>query len=237
MRPGMSEVQSALEPTRNERELHLPSRNPAMNSLSTIAFSLGLLLVMTTAFPTPGPLGEDFKDDTTSGRLLLTSPDRTEALIKYILGKISAMRKEMCEKYDKCENSKEALAENNLNLPKMAEKDGCFQSGFNQETCLMRVTTGLLEYQIYLDYLQNEYEGDKGSIEAVQISIKALVQILRQKVKNPDEVTTPDPTTNASLLNNLQSQNDDWMKNTKIILILRSLENFLQFSLRAIRIK
>ncbi|XP_004330334.1 interleukin-6 [Sagmatias obliquidens] len=208
-----------------------------MNSLSTIAFSLGLLLVTATAFPTPGPLGEDFKDDTTSDRLLLTSPDKTEALIKYILGKISAMRKEMCEKYDKCENSKEALAENNLNLPKMAEKDGCFQSGFNQETCLMRITTGLLEYQIYLDYLQNEYEGDKGSIEAVQISSKALAQILRQKVKNPDEVTTPDPTTNASLMNNLQSQNDDWMKNTKIILILRSLENFLQFSLRAIRIK
>ncbi|TKC53906.1 interleukin-6 [Delphinapterus leucas] len=208
-----------------------------MNSLSTIAFSLGLLLVTATAFPTPGPLGEDFKDDTTSDRLLLTSPDKTEALIKYILGKISAMRKEMCEKYDKCENSKEALAENNLNLPKMAEKDGCFQSGFNQETCLMRITTGLLEYQIYLDYLQNEYEGDKGSIEAVQISIKALAQILRQKVKNPDEVTTPDPTTNASLMNNLQSQNDDWMKNTKIILILRSLENFLQFSLRAVRIK
>ncbi|XP_024594229.1 interleukin-6 [Neophocaena asiaeorientalis asiaeorientalis] len=208
-----------------------------MNSLSTIAFSLGLLLVTATAFPTPGPLGEDFKDDTTSDRLLLTSPDKTEALIKYILGKISAMRKEMCEKYDKCENSKEALAENNLNLPKMAEKDGCFQSGFNQETCLMRITTGLLEYQIYLDYLQNEYEGDKGSIEAVQISIKALAQILRQKVKNPDEVTTPDPTTNASLMNNLQSQNDDWMKNTKFILILRSLENFLQFSLRAVRIK
>ncbi|XP_073665738.1 interleukin-6 isoform X1 [Tursiops truncatus] len=212
-------------------------QGPPLTSHQRVAFSLGLLLVTATAFPTPGPLGEDFKDDTTSDRLLLTSPDKTEALIKYILGKISAMRKEMCEKYDKCENSKEALAENNLNLPKMAEKDGCFQSGFNQETCLMRITTGLLEYQIYLDYLQNEYEGDKGSIEAVQISSKALAQILRQKVKNPDEVTTPDPTTNASLMNNLQSQNDDWMKNTKIILILRSLENFLQFSLRAIRIK
>lgn len=35
-----------------------------------------------------------------------------------------------------CESSKEALAENNLNLPKMAEKDGCFQSGFNEvPTC------------------------------------------------------------------------------------------------------
>lgn len=145
------------------------------------------------------------------------------------------MRKEMCEKYEKCENSKEVLAENNLNLPKMAEKDGCFQSGFNQETCLMRITTGLVEFQIYLDYLQKEYESNKGNVEAVQISTKALIQTLRQKGKNPDKATTPNPTTNAGLLDKLQSQNE-WMKNTKIILILRSLEDFLQFSLRAIRI-
>uniref|UniRef100_A0A4X1T6V7 Interleukin-6 n=3 Tax=Sus scrofa TaxID=9823 RepID=A0A4X1T6V7_PIG len=240
MRLGMSKAQSALEPTRNERELHLPSRNPAMNSLSTsafspVAFSLGLLLVMATAFPTPGRLEEDAKGDATSDKMLFTSPDKTEELIKYILGKISAMRKEMCEKYEKCENSKEVLAENNLNLPKMAEKDGCFQSGFNQETCLMRITTGLVEFQIYLDYLQKEYESNKGNVEAVQISTKALIQTLRQKGKNPDKATTPNPTTNAGLLDKLQSQNE-WMKNTKIILILRSLEDFLQFSLRAIRI-
>ncbi|XP_006179266.2 interleukin-6 [Camelus ferus] len=239
MRLGMPEAQSALEPTRNERELHLPSRNSAMNSLSTsafspVAFSLGLLLVMATAFPTPVPLGEDFKDGTTSNRPF-TSPDKSEELIKYILGRISAMRKEMCEKYDKCENSKEALSENNLNLPKMTEKDGCFQSGFNQETCLMRITIGLLEFQIYLDYLQNYYEGDKGNTEAVQISTKALIQLLRQKVKQPEEVSTPNPITGSSLLNKLQTENQ-WMKNTKMILILRSLEDFLQFSLRAVRI-
>lgn len=152
----MSKAQSALEPTRNERELHLPSRNPAMNSLSTskwrkslalelpgsrawrgrgcvsaaaraggrpaarstappvvqsahwllslpsgtgafspVAFSLGLLLVMATAFPTPGRLEEDAKGDATSDKMLFTSPDKTEELIKYILGKISAMRKEV----------------------------------------------------------------------------------------------------------------------------------------------
>uniref|UniRef100_A0A8D0LHU3 Interleukin-6 n=2 Tax=Sus scrofa TaxID=9823 RepID=A0A8D0LHU3_PIG len=196
-----------------------------MNSLSTsafspVAFSLGLLLVMATAFPTPGRLEEDAKGDATSDKMLFTSPDKTEELIKYILGKISAMRKEMCEKYEKCENSKEVLAENNLNLPKMAEKDGCFQSGFNQETCLMRITTGLVEFQIYLDYLQKEYESNKGNVEAVQISTKALIQTLRQKGKNPDKATTPNPTTNAGLLDKLQSQNE-WMKNTKIILILR----------------
>ncbi|KAM9697685.1 interleukin-6 [Dama dama] len=237
MRPGMSETQSALEPTRNERELHLPSRNPAMNSLFTSAFSplavsLGLLLVMASAFPTPGPLGEDFKNDTTPSRLLLTTPDKTEALIKHIVDKISAMRKEICEKNDKCENSKETLAENNLNLPKMEEKDGCFQSGFNQETCLIRSTVGLLEYQTYLDYLQNEYEGDQENVKDLRSSIRTLLQIMRQK--SIDLVTTP--TTNPDLLEKMQSSNE-WVKNAKIILILRSLENFLQFSLRAIRMK
>ncbi|EPY85071.1 interleukin-6 precursor [Camelus ferus] len=172
-----------------------------MNSLSTsafspVAFSLGLLLVMATAFPTPVPLGEDFKDGTTSNRPF-TSPDKSEELIKYILGRISAMRKE--------------------------------------ETCLMRITIGLLEFQIYLDYLQNYYEGDKGNTEAVQISTKALIQLLRQKVKQPEEVSTPNPITGSSLLNKLQTENQ-WMKNTKMILILRSLEDFLQFSLRAVRI-
>nr|AAB62246.1 interleukin-6 [Equus caballus] len=207
-----------------------------MNSLSTstvtpVAFSLGLLLVMATAFPTPLPLGED---ETTSNGPLLTTADKTKQHIKYILGKISALKNEMCNNFSKCENSKEVLAENNLNLPKMAEKDGCFQSGFNQETCLMKITTGLSEFQIYLEYLQNEFKGEKENVKTMQISTKVLVQILMQKMKNP-EVTTPDPTAKSSLLAKLHSQNE-WLKNTTTHLILRSLEDFLQFSLRAVRI-
>lgn len=64
-------------------------------AFSPLAVSLGLLLVMASAFPTPGLLGEDFKNDTTPSRLLLTTPDKTEALIKHIVDKISAMRKEV----------------------------------------------------------------------------------------------------------------------------------------------
>ncbi|XDB49864.1 hypothetical protein AB1E18_003433 [Capra hircus] len=237
MRPGMSETQSALEPTRNERELHQPSRNPAMNSLFTSAFSplavsLGLLLVMTSAFPTPGPLGEDFKNDTTPSRLLLTTPEKTEALIKHIVDKISAIRKEICEKNDECENSKETLAENKLKLPKMEEKDGCFQSGFNQAICLIKTTAGLLEYQIYLDFLQNEFEGNQETVMELQSSIRTLIQILKEKIAGL--ITTP--ATNTDMLEKMQSSNE-WVKNAKVIIILRSLENFLQFSLRAIRMK
>ena len=68
---------------------------PPRSTLWSLPVSLGLLLVMTSAFPTPGPLGEDFKNDTTPGRLLLTTPEKTEALIKRMVDKISAMRKEV----------------------------------------------------------------------------------------------------------------------------------------------
>ncbi|XP_049749559.1 interleukin-6 [Elephas maximus indicus] len=236
----MSEAHSALQPTRNKRELHLPSRSPTMNSLSTsafspVAFSLGLLLVMASAFPNPKPLEGDSKDDATSNRPSLTSPDKTEELIRFILAEISVLRKKMCDKYDKCENSREALAGNNLKLPQMTEEDGCFHSGFNKETCLMKIITGLSEFQIYLDYLQNKFEGSKANVIVVQNSTKALVQILKQKIKNPEDVTTPDPTANASLLSKLQLQTE-WLKNTTINLILRSLDDFMQFSLRAVRI-
>ncbi|XP_022359077.1 interleukin-6 isoform X2 [Enhydra lutris kenyoni] len=211
-----------------------------MNSLSTsafspVAFSLGLLLVMATAFPTPGPLGGDSKDDATSNRPPLTSADKMEDFIKFILGKISALRNEMCDKYNKCEDSKEVLAENNLNLPKLAEKDRCFQSRFNQETCLTRITTGLQEFQLHLKYLESNYEGNKDNAHSVYISTKHLLQTLRPMAQNQIEVTTPDPTTDASLQALFKSQ-DKWLKHTTIHLILRRLEDFLQFSLRAIRI-
>lgn len=46
----------------------------------------------------------------------------------------------------------------------------------------MKITTGLSEFQIYLEYLQNEFKGEKENIKTMQISTKVLVQILMQKV-------------------------------------------------------
>ncbi|XP_054420491.1 interleukin-6 [Pteronotus mesoamericanus] len=220
-----------------EKRAPSPSRNPAMNSLCTnafspLAFSLGLLLVMATAFPTPAPLGEDAKDETTSKRSPLASPDQIEKLIKSIILEISEVKNKMCDSHESCKNSKEALTENNLNLPKLTRKDGCFQWGFNQETCLRRLTTGLVEFQVYLQYLRNTFEENAN---AMQMRIKALVNILKQKVSNPVEGTIPEPTTDAGLLEKMQSQSE-WRQTTTIHLILRSLEDFLQFTQRAVRI-
>lgn len=43
---------------------------------------------------------------------------------------------QMCEKFTVCGNSMEMLVQNNLNLPKMTEEDGCLFAGFDEaRTC------------------------------------------------------------------------------------------------------
>lgn len=39
---------------------------------------------------------------------------------------------QMCEKFTVCENSMEMLVQNNLNLPKVTEEDGCLLAGFDE---------------------------------------------------------------------------------------------------------
>ncbi|XP_055974163.1 interleukin-6 [Sorex fumeus] len=213
-----------------------------MNSLSPrafspVAFSLGLLLVLATGFPTPDPLREEAMDAVVPTLLPGTFRERTEDLIKYILGKISLLKKELCGKHYKCENTKAALAENNLNLPKMANGKECLLSNFSQEHCLIRISSGLLEFQIYLEYLQKVYDGDKKNAMDMNHNTKNLIQLLMQNVKNPHEVTTPDPSRSVNVLSWLQSQSQkNWLQSTTFHMVLQSLEDFLRFSLRAVRI-
>ncbi|XP_006169903.1 interleukin-6 [Tupaia chinensis] len=207
-----------------------------MTSLSTstfspVAFSLGLLLVMATALPTPVLLGEDSQDGAILNIPEPTSTDKTEDLAKYILEEINVLKQEACDSIYKC---RVALAKNNLNLPKMAEKDGCFHNGFNKDTCLMRIITGLLEFQVYIEFLKNNVN-EKSSARAVQIGTKALMLMLKQKETYPSIVPTPDPTSNASLMVKMQSQ-EEWLKKVTVRLILRSLEDFLQYTVRASRL-
>uniref|UniRef100_A0A8C9PQ78 Interleukin-6 n=1 Tax=Spermophilus dauricus TaxID=99837 RepID=A0A8C9PQ78_SPEDA len=117
-----------------------------------------------------------------------------------------------------------AVSENNLNLPKMTEKDGCFQTGYNRDNCLVRITSGLLEFQVYLRFIA----------EHVQFSSKALIEILKQEVKDPSKIVFPSPTANINLLAKLESQND-WQKVMTMQLILSNFEDFLQFTLRAVQ--
>ncbi|XP_006882991.1 PREDICTED: interleukin-6-like [Elephantulus edwardii] len=98
-------------------------------------FSLGLLLKMASAIPSWTPLGGDSKDNATSKRPQVSIPDKT----KDVIAQVFAL-KETCEKYDKCENSRE----------------------FSQEDCQTKMVPVLLDFQVYLDYMQNKFEGNRG---------------------------------------------------------------------------
>lgn len=50
---------------------------------------------------------------------------------------------------------------------------------------MIKTTAGLLEYQIYLDFLQNEFEGNQETVMELQSSIRTLIQILKEKVSVP----------------------------------------------------
>ncbi|ELV10169.1 Interleukin-6 [Tupaia chinensis] len=103
-----------------------------------------------------------------------------------------------------------------------------------EDTCLMRIITGLLEFQVYIEFLKNNVN-EKSSARAVQIGTKALMLMLKQKETYPSIVPTPDPTSNASLMVKMQSQ-EEWLKKVTVRLILRSLEDFLQYTVRASRL-
>uniref|UniRef100_A0A8D2JNZ9 Interleukin-6 n=1 Tax=Sciurus vulgaris TaxID=55149 RepID=A0A8D2JNZ9_SCIVU len=200
-----------------------------------VAF-LGLLLVVATAFPTSELPREDVEEGVTSNKPMRTTSDKTGEQISYLIKEVFELRKQLCKNDETCIKSQVAVSENNLNLPKMTEKDGCFQTGYNRDNCLVRITSGLLEFQIYLKYIQNKFQDSKDNDRAqhVQYSSKALIEILKEEVKNPDKIILPSPTANASLMEKLESQND-WQKIMTIQLILSSLEDFLQFTMRAVR--
>ncbi|GAB1289501.1 Interleukin-6 [Apodemus speciosus] len=198
-----------------------------------VAF-LGLMLVTTTAFPTSQVRRGDFTEDTTPNRPVYTT-SQVGGLITYVLREILEMRKELCNGNSDCMNNDDALSENNLKLPEIQRNDGCFQTGYNQEICLLKITSGLLEYHIYLEYVRNNLQDDqKDKARVIQSNTETLIHIFKQEVKDSYKIVLPSPTSNALLMKKLESQKE-WLRTKTIQLILKALEEFLKVTMRSTR--
>ncbi|XP_034375360.1 interleukin-6 [Arvicanthis niloticus] len=195
-----------------------------------VAF-LGLMLVTTTAFPTSQVRRGDFTEDTTPNR----PTSQIGGLITIVLREILEMRKELCNGNPDCMNNDDALSENNLNLPEIQRNDGCLQTGHNQEICLLKITSGLLEYQIYLEYMKNSLQDNKkDKARVIQSNTEILIRIFKQEVKDSNKIVLPSPTSNALLMEKLESQKE-WQRTKIIQLILKALEGFLKDTIRSTR--
>ncbi|XP_014437908.1 interleukin-6-like [Tupaia chinensis] len=172
---------------------------------------LGMLMAMATA-------------ETTT-----TSPEKTQGLINYLLVEINNLKQEFDEPTDVCK-SEVALSENKMNVPKITEQDKCLHTTFDKETCLRRISTGLLEFQVYVKYLHRNFN-DKASSKALPVGTRVLFDILHKKVSCPCEITGPAPEVTASIEEKLDALTG-WEKKTAMRLILCDLQEFLQYTLR-----
>ncbi|KAM5271799.1 interleukin-6-like [Ctenodactylus gundi] len=159
-----------------------------------------------------------------------------EKQISHILSIIRELKQEMCNGDVKCIDINVALLKNNLNLSKLTEKDGCFEAGYNWENCLLKLTSGLLNFEIYLNYMQNKFHTHEANNKAKEIFqvTKMLTQILKAEVKNKDEIVSPSPTAKAHLQEKLLRQNEGQTLLT-IQVVMHTLQDFLQCGLRASR--
>ncbi|NXE22594.1 IL6 protein, partial [Ardeotis kori] len=144
---------------------------------------------------------------------------------------------QMCEKFTVCQNSMEMLVQNNLNLPKLTEADGCLDHltllSF-QDKCLTKISSGLYKFQTYLEYIQETFTSEKQNVESLFYGSGHLAHTLRQMVINPDEVIIPDLATQESIRTKLRSSKT-WIEKITIHLILRDYTSFMEKTVRAIR--
>ncbi|XP_044539938.1 interleukin-6 [Gracilinanus agilis] len=138
----------------------------------------------------------------------------------------------MCKTQNLCDNSNEALAENNLHLPNITERDGCFPLAFNEETCLIKIIGGLLEFDTYLYYMETETKDTR--FQTLKLSTTQLAHDLKLLIKKTDAVPTPNPTTSKILLSELQSLKA-WSRDVGLRLILWHYTRFIQGTIRAVR--
>ncbi|NWX88564.1 IL6 protein, partial [Nothoprocta ornata] len=143
---------------------------------------------------------------------------------------------QMCEKFTVCENSMEMLVQNNLNLPRVTEEDGCLLAAASlpQDKCLRKLSSGLFAFHTYLEYVQEAFASERQRVESLCYSTKHLASTLRQMVIDPDEVVVLDSASKKSLLAKLKSDKT-WIEKITTHLILRDFTSFMEKTVRAVR--
>ncbi|XP_059674813.1 interleukin-6 [Gavia stellata] len=221
-------------PQRCQRDRAGRRRPPALRA-AALPPPLLLLLLLPRAAAGPLPAadssGEAELEEAAVRRAAL--PDCVR-LARLLHARAAQLQEEMCEKFTVCENSMEMLVQNNLNLPKVTEEDGCLLAGFHEDKCLRKISSGLYKFQTYLEYIQETFTSEKQNVQSLCYSTEHLARTIRQMVINPNEVIIPDPATQESLRGKLKSDKA-WIEKITTHLILRGFTSFMEKTVRALR--
>lgn len=204
-----------------------------MKFLSTSFFRpvavLGLLLVTATAFPTVR-IQNDCTAELTTVPSKPTASSPAFRMFVEVYKDVRELKNEMSE------HNVETAMLGELTLPKMNQDDGCHYLAYSWEACQSKIVTGLLEFEPYVQFIQNKTQNNSENekIEKIYTDFKRLSLFMKPKTNSTEETVLPSPTANATALEKLESQNEAQALLT-VKLVLQGLEAFLQDSLRAIR--
>ncbi|XP_013910174.1 PREDICTED: interleukin-6 [Thamnophis sirtalis] len=138
---------------------------------------------------------------------------------------------QLCKEQNACKGTMEIMAQNNLNLPKIIKEDGCYQPGFQKESCLRKLSSGLYTFRTFLEYIE---ETTQRSV-SVSIGAQNLAETLKSMMNNPETVSMPSPDAQKTLAAKLREQRA-W--NIIVIkhFILQDFTLFMETTSRVIRL-
>nr|XP_008110907.2 PREDICTED: interleukin-6 [Anolis carolinensis] len=192
-----------------------------------------VLLLGVDSFPVGDSSGEDELGDEPQTSSQEYSPQRAcTGLFWGLHSTASGWKKELCKEQNACKGSMEMLVQNNLHLPKITPEDGCSYTGFQKETCLRRLSSGLYAYQAYLEYIDDAFSKTVQMSGSLWPRTRQLADILKSMMNNPDIVTMLPPVTQDMVSIKLREQKA-WNITVIKFLILQDFISFLEKTARA----
>nr|XP_020637801.1 interleukin-6 [Pogona vitticeps] len=162
-------------------------------------------------------------------------PLHTSAYLAHWLWETAASWNELlCKEQDMCKGSMEIVNQNNLHLPKITPNNGCYEPGFEKETCLRNLSSGLYKFQTYLEYIEEASIDGAHGTTSIWPSTQRLANNLRSMMNNPDTVTMPLPENQKAISAELREQRH-WNATVTKHLILQGFISFMEKTTRAIR--
>ncbi|XP_066570700.1 interleukin-6 [Amia ocellicauda] len=170
-----------------------------------------------------------------SGSSALTPlSSKWESLAQLLVSDVSKLQKQQDDEVFQASIERlQTFGSNHLTMPRIKQEHGCFKTGFNKERCLHTVATGLQEYSIYMEYVDEVYPL-KSEVQHVKYRTRTLTDVVMKSMKNPLSVEELDSERKELLLGVLPTESK-WERNTAVHFILKEFHHFVQDTFRAIR--
>ncbi|KAI1902518.1 hypothetical protein AGOR_G00045580 [Albula goreensis] len=156
-----------------------------------------------------------------------------EPLTNMLICEVTRLRdQQFVEDFGESVSNMTNYKDNTLELPYIGERD-CSSSNFSKDNCLQRISRGLQEHAVYLQFVEREFP-KSGKVPDIKFRTKILADYVMEVMKNPKRVQELDSNTREQLLGSLPSSSA-WARKMTVHVLLRDFRTFLIQTFRALR--